>query len=62
VRQLETPHDTSQREDEETVSREVMRRLTDEELERYDRALKRALEEEGFAEEDRPILTRRAAS
>ena len=34
-----------------------MRRLTDEELELYDRALKRALEE-GFAEEDRPILER----
>jgi hypothetical protein len=35
-----------------------MRRLTDEELERFDRALERALEEEGFAEEDRPILER----
>ena len=34
-----------------------MRRLTDEELELYDRALKRALEE-GFAGEDRPILER----
>ena len=45
------------REDEEAVGREVMRRLTDEELERYDRALERALEE-GFAEEDRTILER----
>ena len=35
-----------------------MRCLTDEELERYDQALERALEEEGFAEEDRPILER----
>ena len=34
-----------------------MRRLTDEELEHYERALNRALEE-GFAEEDRPILER----
>jgi len=34
-----------------------MRRLTDGELEGYDRALKRALEER-FAEEDRPILER----
>ena len=34
-----------------------MRRLTDEELERYERALDRALEE-GFAEEDGPILER----
>ena len=34
-----------------------MRSLADEELERYDRALERALEE-GFAEEDRPILER----
>jgi len=32
-----------------------MRRLTNEELERYDQALDRALEE-GFAEEDWPIL------
>jgi transposase len=35
-----------------------MRRLTDEELEWYERALKRALGEEGFAAEDRPILER----
>jgi hypothetical protein len=35
-----------------------MRCLTDEELERYDQALERALEEERFAEEDRPILER----
>ena len=34
-----------------------MLRLTDEELERFDRALERALEE-GFAEEDAPILER----
>jgi hypothetical protein len=34
-----------------------MRRLTDEELERYEQALNRALEE-GFVEEDRPILER----
>ena len=34
-----------------------MRSLADEELERYDRALERALEE-GFTEEDRPILER----
>ena len=39
------------------VGREVMRRLTDEELERYEQALNRALEE-GFVEEDRPILER----
>ena len=32
--------------------------LTHEELERYDRVLEQALEEEGFAEEDRPILER----
>ena len=57
LRQLEIHADTLRREDEEVVGREVLRRLTDEELERYDRALKRALEE-GFAEEDRPILER----
>jgi hypothetical protein len=45
------------REAEEAVGRKVLRRLTDEELECYIRALKRALEK-GFAEEDRPILER----
>jgi hypothetical protein len=35
----------------------VMRCLTDEELERFEQALERALEE-GFAEEDRLILER----
>ena len=35
----------------------MTRRLTDEEFERCDRALKRAVEK-GFAEEDRPILER----
>ena len=35
----------------------MMRRLTDEELERFDLALERVLEE-GFAEEDRSILER----
>ena len=35
----------------------MMRCLTDEELERFEQALERALEE-GFAEEDRPILER----
>jgi len=57
LQQLETQAATVRREDEEAVGREVMRRLTDEELERYELALKRALEE-GFAEEDRPILER----
>ena len=58
LRQLETHADTSsRREDEAAIGGEVMRRLTDEELERYERALDRALEE-GFAEEDRPILER----
>ena len=57
LRQLETHADTSRREDEVAVGGEVMRRLTDEELGRYERALNRALEE-GFAEEDRPILER----
>jgi hypothetical protein len=57
LRQLEIHADTLRREDEEAVGREVMRRLTDEELELYDRALNRALKE-GFAEEDRPILKR----
>ena len=36
----------------------MLRRLIDEELKRFDRALERALKEEGFAEEDRPILER----
>ena len=58
LRQLETHADTSRREDEAAVGREVMRRLTDEELERYDGALSRALELGEFAEEDRPILKR----
>ncbi len=58
LRQLEIQADTLRREDEEAVGREVMRRLTVEELKRYERALTRALEEEGFAEEDRPILER----
>jgi len=44
-------------EDAKAIGRDVLRRLTDEELERYDLALKRALEK-GFAEEDRPILER----
>ena len=57
LRQLETHADTSRREDEAAVVREVMRRLTDEELECYEQALNRALQE-GFAEEDRPILER----
>ena len=57
LQQLETYASTLRREDEEAVGREVLHRLTDEELERYDLALKRALEE-GFAEEDRPILER----
>ena len=57
LRQLETHAATLRREDEEAIIKEVLSRLTDEELERYDRALKRALEE-GFAEEDRPILER----
>lgn len=35
-----------------------MQHLTEEELKRYERALYRSLEEEGFAEEDRPILER----
>ena len=45
------------REDEAAADREVVRRLSDEELERYDRALKEALEED-FAEEDLSILER----
>jgi hypothetical protein len=57
LQQLETHADTLRREDEDAVGRKVMRRLTDEELEWYERALTRALEE-GFAEEDRPILER----
>ena len=58
LQQLETYAATMRREDEEAVGREVMRRLTDEELEWYERALKRALGEEGYAAEDRPILER----
>ena len=58
LRNLETHADTLRREAEEAVGREVTRRLPDEELKRYDRALERALEEEGFAEEDAPILER----
>ena len=57
LQQLETHAATLRQEDAEAIDREVLRRLTDEELERYERALKRALEE-GFAEEDRPILER----
>ena len=57
LRQLEAHADTSQQKDEAAVGGEVMRRITDEELERYERALDRALQE-GFAEEDRPILER----
>ena len=37
---------------------EVMRRLTDEELERYEEAFSRVLESGDFAEEDRSILER----
>jgi len=58
LQQLETHAHTSRREDEAAVDREVMRRLTLEELTRYERVLERALEEEGFVEEDRPILER----
>ena len=58
LRQLETHADISRQEDEAVGGREVMRRLTLEELKRYDQALERALEEEGFAEEDWPILER----
>ncbi len=57
LQQLEYYAATVQREDEDAVGREIMRRLTDEELERYIRALERVLEE-GFTEEDRPILER----
>ena len=42
-RQLETHAATVWREDGEAISREVLGRLTDEELERFDRALERAL-------------------
>ncbi len=44
------------RKGDEAVSREVLRRMTDEELEAYDEVLRRALEGGGFIEEDRPIL------
>jgi hypothetical protein len=47
----------SRRKDEAAVGRAVMRRLTEEKLGRYERALAQALEK-GFAEEDRPILER----
>ena len=40
---METHADTSRREDEAAVGREVMRRLTDEELGRYEGALSRTL-------------------
>jgi hypothetical protein len=57
LQRLEIHVDTSQREAEDAVGREVMRRLTDEELKCYIGALERALEEK-FTEEDRPILER----
>jgi len=41
LRQLETHAATVGREDEEAVYREVMRRLTDEELDAYEEALRR---------------------
>ena len=55
LQQLGTHADMVWQEDAKAIGRDVLRRLTDEELERYDLALKRALEK-GFAEEDRPIL------
>ena len=58
LRQLETHAATVRREDEEAVVREVLRRLTDEELDAYEEALRRALESGEFAEQDRPILER----
>ena len=58
LRQLEAHAATLRQEDAEAIGQEVLHRLTDEELERYERALKRALEEKEFAEEDRPILER----
>jgi len=57
LQQLEPHADTVRQEYAEAIGREVLRRLTDKELERYELALKRALEE-GFAEEDRSILER----
>jgi hypothetical protein len=58
LQQLETHAATIRREDEAVVGREVMRRLTDEELDTYEEALRRALESGEFAEENRPILER----
>lgn len=58
LRQLETHAATLRREEDgEAISREVLGRLTDEELKRFDQALERALEE-GVAEEDGPVLER----
>ncbi len=55
---LEDGAKTSREEQGEADSRQVMRRMTDEELRSYVAALRRAVEAGGFTEEDRPILER----
>jgi hypothetical protein len=56
---LEARVDAAREEDRAAVSREVLRRMTDEELRAYEAAPRRAKEAVGeFTEEDRPILER----
>ncbi len=55
---LEANAKTSREERKATESREVLKRMTYEEIKTYEAALRRAREAGGFVEEDRPILER----
>jgi hypothetical protein len=56
--QLEDRTRAEREEYEETLRRKMLERMSDEELETYDTAVRRAIEAGEFAEEDRPILVR----
>lgn len=58
LERLEDSAKTSREERKEAESREVLKRMTDEELRTYEAALRRARETGGFVEEDRLILER----
>ena len=59
LKRLEVSAKTSREDYGAALSREVLRRMSDEELRSYDAALRRAVKAEGeFSEQDWPILRR----
>lgn len=58
LERLEVSAKTSREDRKASESREMLKRMTYEELKTYEAALRRAREVGGFAEEDRPILER----